>query len=47
MDSGELREPWLPSGAGERFGFRVSNCDEGIVGEVKQFRVSSLSAGLP
>ena len=29
-DSGELRGPWLPSSAGERFGFRVSTCDEGI-----------------
>ena len=28
-DSGELREPWLPSTAVERFGFRVSACDEG------------------
>ena len=29
-DSAELRVPWLPSVAGERFGFRVSTCDEGI-----------------
>ena len=29
-DLGELREPWLPSGAGERFGVRVSTCDEGF-----------------
>ena len=27
---GRIRGPWLPSGAGERFGFRVSICDEGI-----------------
>ena len=29
-DLGELREPWLPSGTGERLGFRVSTCDEVI-----------------
>ena len=29
-DSGELREPRLPPGSGERVGFRVSTCDEGI-----------------
>ena len=29
-DSGKLPVPWLPSDARERFGFRVSTCDEGI-----------------